>query len=284
MPGEHRTTVDLGAAALRYAEAGWCVLPLQWPTVGGRCSCGRCECTSQGKHPLVANGVRDATDDTDQVTWWWARWPRANIGVAMTNDVFVIDIDPHNGGEDTWTELVANGGQIWTKTSLSGRGDGGRHLWLRHPGRTLKGRLGPGVDVKRVPNAYVVAPPSIHFATLKPYTWLDESTPLAIPPTWLVDLLDPPRGPVAHVRNGVPACSFGRWNPGGILHTMATAVEGTRNNVLFWCARRIGEDVTAGKAPERQALEALEILAEIAETTGLPTSEVDRTIRAGYLA
>ena len=65
---------------------------------------------------------------------------------------------------------------------------------------------------------------------------------------------------------------------------MATAVEGTRNNVLFWCARKIGEDVTCGKAPERRAIETLEILAEIAETTGLPAFEVDRTIRAGYLS
>ena len=80
----------------------------------------------------------------------------------MTDDVFVIDIDPHNGGEETWLELTANGGQIWTRTSLSGRGDGGRHLWLRHPGVKMKGRLGPGVDVKRIPNAYVVAPPIIH--------------------------------------------------------------------------------------------------------------------------
>ena len=47
--------------------------------------------------------------------------------------------------------------------------------------------------MKRVPNAYVVAPPSIHFATLEPYRWVDPATPIAIPPTWLVELLDPPR-------------------------------------------------------------------------------------------
>jgi len=123
---------------------------------------------------------------------------------------------------------------------------------------------------------------------MKPYRWVDPWAPIAIPPAWLVELLrwDPPAPRQSSGdRNRSPDSwvGGGRWNPGGLLHTMANATEGNRNKALFWCARHIGEDVKAGKAPERQALETLEILAEIAERTGLPTTEVDNTIKSGYL-
>ena len=41
-------------AALEYVSLGWAVFPCHTPTIGG-CSCGRCGCTSTGKHPRTRN-------------------------------------------------------------------------------------------------------------------------------------------------------------------------------------------------------------------------------------
>jgi len=49
-------------AALSYARRGWHVFPIHWP-INGKCSCGKVDCESQAKHPLTANGFKDATID-----------------------------------------------------------------------------------------------------------------------------------------------------------------------------------------------------------------------------
>lgn len=274
------TGSDLADAATEYAESGWRIIPLHWSSAG-RCSCGDGSCPSVAKHPLTANGVHDASDDGDEVAFWWSRWPQANIGIAIPTDVIVIDIDPRSGGEYTWTRLRAGQLAPFTLTSMSGRGDGGRHHWLQHPGGTVTGRLGPGVDVKKH-GGYLCAPPSRHAASGQPYRWVNLAEPIAVCPMWLEEHLRP--APVSQTPASTdPKWSPGRWNPGGLLHTMSTAAEGCRNNVLFWAASRIGDDVRSGKAPERAALGTLEMLAEIAEERGLNPHEVDRTIRSAYL-
>ncbi len=83
----------LGEAAARYAEQGWCVLPLHHPVEGG-CSCGTTGCTNIGKHPRLTGGFREATTDTEQIRTWWDRWPDANIGIAPApSGLVVIDVD-----------------------------------------------------------------------------------------------------------------------------------------------------------------------------------------------
>ena len=279
MPVTDRTQpVDLAAAV--YAEERTAILPLWWPADIGRCACpAGTACTDNAaKHPLTVNGVHDATDDVDQIEKWWTRWPTANIGGAIPADLCVVDIDPRNGGADTWQQL-AQGRPVWTLTCLSGRLDNGRHLWLRKPDGPIRGKLGPGVDVKQA-GGYVLLPPSVHAQTMDCYRWVDESVPIAEPPSWLAEALRPPvRVPRPILPNG---CDIFGWSPGGLLHRMGQAVNGERNNILFWCACRIGEDVAAGRVTERRALEVLDVLAEVAETTGLSPFEVERTIRSGY--
>lgn len=161
--------------AIKLAGHGWAVFPL-W-----------------GKIPAISkrdggNGVLDATTDPAQVAAWWRAWPEANIGLAIPHTVLVIDIDPRHDGhlslaahEAAHTELPT------TMAAYSGRGDGGRHLYFRRPaGRLTSTRLGNGVDLK-LSGGYVVAPPSIHPDTGRPYRW--DLAPVAAAPGWLVDLL-----------------------------------------------------------------------------------------------
>lgn len=170
---------DLAGHALAYAVAGWEVFPLR------------------GKVPLIpkragGRGVLDATSDLATIGDWWDRWPSANIGGRVPQALVVLDVDPRHGGDRNLAELEADHGDLpVTQTSLSGRGDGGRHLWWLHPGGKLTtARLPDGLDVK-TRRGYVVLPPSVHPASGKPYRWVVAITPLAMP-TWLIDLLRPP--------------------------------------------------------------------------------------------
>lgn len=177
LPGaELLSSTDIGVYALELAVAGWAVFPLR------------------GKIPAIrgGRGVLDATTDVDQVVRWWSGEHRgANIGARVPGQLFVVDVDPRNAGLQALEQLTADHGPLpATRTALSGRGDGGRHLYFRHPGgRLSSSRLGAGIDVK-TSAGYCVVPPSLHPATHRPYQWVDG--PFAAPPSWLVDLVTTP--------------------------------------------------------------------------------------------
>ena len=152
------------AAALHYASIGWHVIPLHTPRASG-CSCGNSACGAIGKHPRTRHGIKDATTDPDVISRWWLREPDANIGIVtgIVSGIVVVDVDPRNGGCETWRWHVENYGCAETYTVETGRGDGGFHLYFAIKG-AVKGRthaFGQGVDLKGE-GGYVVAPPSVH--------------------------------------------------------------------------------------------------------------------------
>ncbi len=169
---------DLGDHAIEYGSHGWPVFPLS------------------GKIPAIkgGHGVKDATTDLDQITaWWGGRYAGCNIGIRPPDSVIVLDIDPRHGGDETLAALEAETSPLpVTLTTVSGRGDGGKHLYFRRPAGKLKNRLGDGIDLK-TSAGYVVAAPSIHPDTGQPYRRIDH--PVAAPPPWLAALLRP-RQPV----------------------------------------------------------------------------------------
>ena len=140
-PSSRTSTSDLNDAdalavhAIDYARHHWLVFPLN------------------GKIPAIAGGrgVLDATCDVDVVAaWWGGRYRNANIGGRVPESMVVLDIDPRHGGLTSLATLEDKHGRLpETLTTLSGRGDGGRHLFLRRPpGRLSSKRLGAGIDVK----------------------------------------------------------------------------------------------------------------------------------------
>jgi hypothetical protein len=193
---------DLGSYALGYAAAGHHVFPLK-----------------ADKTPYTEHGMLEATDDIRQVEAWWDVWPDALIGCRVPADVVIIDVDPKADGMNTWRALRESfGAPPVTRTHRSGRGDGGGHLWFRHPGGKLSIRnlrewarernLGqprgkrswtPGIDLLHHNHRYTILPPSPHPETGQPYTWPDgrgldiDPAPL---PDWLAELIvasDPPQ-------------------------------------------------------------------------------------------
>ncbi|CAH6911312.1 putative AAA family ATPase [Vibrio chagasii] len=148
-------------AALTYSENGWRVLPIYW-IEDGRCACGK-ECKSPGKHPIPANGLNAASSNPDQIGRWFSMFPKANVGIATGRDsgIWALDIDPHKGGDDSFSQF----GEI-PECFHSMTGGGGDHYIFAYPkadGMTVPSRIEvlPGLDV-RGDGGYIVAPPSNH--------------------------------------------------------------------------------------------------------------------------
>ena len=148
-------------AALSYAAAGLRVFPV----LAGR------------KEPATAHGAKDGTTDEAQIRAWWSELPY-NIGIVCgpESGVFVIDIDPRNGGE--WESPVP--------TATARSGGGGTHHYFQWPAGVAKMRrtLKPGVDVQGL-DKYVLAPPSM---TEGAYEWTSKLPFAAAPAALLAEI------------------------------------------------------------------------------------------------
>ncbi|WP_442008751.1 bifunctional DNA primase/polymerase [Mycobacterium sp. 2YAF39] len=191
---------DIGSYAIEYGINNWPIIPLNGklpaiPNPHPKGSGERQEC--HGDCGLHGHGVYDATTDVAVVAFWWGgECAGCNIGGRVPESMFVLDMDPRNGGLESLAELETQHGPLpETLMTLSGRGDGGCHRFYRRPpGRLSHKRLGPGIDLKSS-TGYVVLPPSIHPETGRPYVRID--APVAAPPSWLIDLIkpEPPKTP-----------------------------------------------------------------------------------------
>jgi hypothetical protein len=137
--------------ACRYGTRGMPVFPCN-EHAGSTC-----------KAPYTRNGFKDATTDLDQIIDWWTRWPNAMIGRPVPLDQICLDIDPRNGG-DRWALIEMAGVELpTTPMVLSGRYDGGHHLFYqRPPGQLTDVRLPEGIDIRVGGSHYTIVPPSIH--------------------------------------------------------------------------------------------------------------------------
>lgn len=206
------------STALAYGAFGWHVIPVHGmttqlvtePVVGEvaypACTCrlGRnCPEKMRGKHPVHGrwqNGHRMST--TDVMATWSAEAggnPYWNVGILTGvatggRPLFVLDVDPDNGGRETLSALVERHGQL-TPTRIHRTGSNGRHyLYLVPDGMTIRNnqkRLGPGVDIRGL-GGMIVAPPSV--SGKGAYELLNEGREISEPPAWLVELLTVPEG------------------------------------------------------------------------------------------
>jgi Bifunctional DNA primase/polymerase, N-terminal len=156
-------------AALAYASCGWPVFPCnpanKRPLVKG-------DVNAQGQEIPDTGGVKQASTDPDTIRRWWARWPKAMIGLATgaVSGVFVVDIDAgfdEDTGEafeacDLLAHLQAELGCELPDTWSTETPRGGRHLFFQFPCDSALGNrtnLIKRVDV-RGEGGYVILPPS----------------------------------------------------------------------------------------------------------------------------
>lgn len=166
---------DLLAAALRYHDLGYHVIPIE----------------PGGKRPLVSwKAIQTKQPTVKQIHTWWTRTPTANVGIVITRGM-VVDLD---GGLDAETLLVGAGITLPAEAPMSQTASG-FHIFLgaktRQPDRigllrgeapredgsvTPKGKARtPQVDVRGL--GVIILPPSVHPSGAR-YEWL---TPLVHP-------------------------------------------------------------------------------------------------------
>jgi hypothetical protein len=213
------------AAALQDAALGMRVFPV----VRGK------------KTPALKNWPKLATTDETTIREWWSGEHRdCGIGIATGDGLWVLDIDPGKGGEDSLGELEREFGKL-PDTVECLTGGGGRHLYFKSAnGQQIRNATAlagyAGLDV-RGEGGFVVAPPSVHESGQK-YEWELSSelgeVELATGPAWLLELLE------QHGGNGK-----GRAEPNHPFKTRRRIPIGKRNPTLFSLAgvlRREGFD------------------------------------------
>jgi hypothetical protein len=117
------------------------------------------------KQPRLREWQRKATTNSDTIRKWWPAESKDNIGIYLPPScVVVVDVDPRNGGDETFEALIQRHGYLPTTYTVKTAGDG-RHYYFRVPADFYDGAhqrypttLGDGVDL--LINKYVVAPPS----------------------------------------------------------------------------------------------------------------------------
>ncbi len=176
--------------ALDYASKGKKVFPVH-SLPNGNCSCGNRDCDSPGKHPRTAHGFQDATTDLNQIKTWWAHCPDANIGMPTGREsgVVVLDVDPRNGGAESFYQLQEKYGKIPVTTSQKTGGQGSHFIFEYPKGKSVSNatNLGgfSGIDIK-ADGGYILLPPS---KTKTDYSWVDPTAKPAPLPPWLLELI-----------------------------------------------------------------------------------------------
>jgi len=155
--------------ALAYAKLGWRIVPLHHINDKGQCTCLRPGCEAPGKHPRIKDWTNQATTDEAIIRAWWARWPDANIGMAMGKGL--VDIESEVDCAENLTRLEAKLGPLPDSVSWSS-GGGGQHRVFRtslpignltNIGQEILGIPKTGVDV-RGEGGQAVMPPSAHIS------------------------------------------------------------------------------------------------------------------------
>ena len=149
--------------AMRYGKTGFPCFPCCYP-IDGHCACGRHhEDKNAGKVPLTPNGLKDATCDLKQIDKWWTEYPTANIGIAIPEGYFVLDVDINHQGYESLVKLEELIGELPETIQIT-TGSGGSHFWYKTKTQVknttqLAGLQ--GLDIRGI-GGYVIAPPSIH--------------------------------------------------------------------------------------------------------------------------
>jgi len=245
-PGPKMTKIE---AALTYASWGWHIIPV----------------VPNGKVPATAHGVNDATTNPEQITRWWAQNPDYNIGIAAgeKSRILVFDIDPRNGGNESWEQwIAANGAPPDGLLQLTA--GGGQHFVMRYTPELKSCKLSDGIDLLTDGRYFVAYPSTIEGRN---YEWEASSDPFdGVAPTGVsVRWLDAYK--VKHIAHSE---RHHNATPGGAL------MQGGRNSgltALGGAMRRYG-------MTEAEIMAALAIANEERCEIPLPSSELAQIVKS----
>ena len=245
--------------AFRYAEMGIPVFPVK-PT---------------SKVPMNKDGCTGATLYDPQIRQWWTDHPDAGIGLhargLLEGDACFLEFDQPPALK-AWVNKLKQEMPL-TRLHKSG-GKGAPHYIFKHTNRSLAlgncdGKINGGEWFSfRAYHRYVIAPPSIHPDTGKPYEVMVDMEPAPIP-DWLVDAIAA-RGfterqfakDMPPVGDGFDFDTFCDWLPplglpDGNWHPFAECPivgrrhegQGVRGCALFWDGEVLGFKCQAQMCP-----------------------------------
>jgi putative DNA primase/helicase len=269
-------------AAMEYAAQGWRVFPCQpetkQPLVKGDLD------PASGQLIRGSGGLKKATIDPDIIREWWAKWPKALIGVPTGIGIgaFVVDID---AGVDDATGEVYDVSKIrddlQTKLGITlpptwicrtPRGGEHHYFGLPHGAGMPHNRVGVinRVDI-RGEGGYVIVPPSAR-PDGQEYAWITapDHLPLAPAPQAVLDFAlrsgrwaDAPRQIAPRSDRPVTSSSaqnkeaYARAAFDAELNTLRLASPGTRNDTLFKVSLSLGQLVGASALEYSSVRDAL---------------------------
>lgn len=293
---QHQNSTNIGSqsvplitAALAYAGLGWHVFPCHTPIFGDsvpvRCSCGKTDCHSIGKHPRTAHGLKEATTGTEQITAWWTRWPNANIAIATgPSGLAVLDVDGPKG-EAALAHVEKKLGWLCDDTTGNITGRGVQFVFTGHIKSVARFFGLDGLDT-RGEGGYIIAPPSMHPLGMT-YLW-SAHYPWHKPKPWpkaLARMTDvaakPPPRPAVVAPKITNGSNYVAAAMRGELARVTEAPNGERNHALNRAAFSLGRLITEGRA-SRDEIESALLAA--AHTAKLSDSEARKTIASGFRA
>ncbi len=220
-----------------------------------------------GKRPKIRDWPNNATDKASVVERWWTRWPDADIGIALSPDLYVFDTDSPEA-----LDALRDLGLPRTLMVETARG---RHYYFRVP-HQLARMPGGGEGLRAVEGKGSPGPVtwagSIHAGTGARYEILVDA-PIANMPRALVEAIGPKRD--QQFAGDVRADERALWaeRHTGISLRAAPRAPGPAT-LLYAAAARLG--VADARADLALVLRALRC-----ELPDMPSGWADRFFRAG---
>lgn len=178
-----------------------------------------------------SRGHKSATVNTVEIQRAWRNDSNIGINCGLSN-VVVLDIDPKNGGMESFEQIKVDFGTAWMEGArIVTTPSGGLHIYFAQPPDRIKRihNVLPGIDILG-DGGYVVAPPSV-LANGSGYTGALDGETLPFFPTILRKLVPSEKPNAASTTLTTPGSLF-KLNRKPPIAT-ATWGEGSRNNRLM---------------------------------------------------
>jgi len=224
------------------------------------------------KAPLTIRGFKDASTEEAIIRGWWQCWPDALIGV-VAEKFCAVDVDLQHEAARAWLDQHRHKIPI-TRCHMTQRG-GLHFIFKPHPGvGCTVSAIAPGVDTRGQAKGYVIWWPAHGFEVL-------DREVIAVVPEWIVTALRPatpePMSRATSLKR--PGDTSVTAKLAGIIGRAASAQEGERNSVTFWCGCRLAEMVRDQMIGRE---EAMALLIEAAARSGLARREILKTARSAF--
>ncbi|MBO1140925.1 hypothetical protein FQS87_13515 [Enterococcus avium] len=255
-------------SALHYAELGFSVLPLQ----------------KNGKAPITTeafpSGFKSATTDKNKIQHHWQKYPSSNIGLRISENLIIMDIDVHNeNGFDSLAVLEQEFGKLPDTFSVDTPTDG-KHYYFKLPdGVTIDRQINAFKGIDLLTNGYIVASPSS--INGKKYTVSSGSIDkLAYLPNWLLKAFETHREQASSEymsQTNTRQYKPGKKYTGALLDELvAGATVGGRNE---WIMRMISKMLAVG-AELDTIYRLLLVVNDNFLSEPLPLSEINATFKS----